>query len=109
MVPEAVVLLFSLLFMCLAARYATASRQALTDARLLTREMRSSVADLELDMIRNAAAVKKMTAQIGGLSRSTLGKTLERAPGALPDPKTDPEGWRAAVRARKPILNKELQ
>ena len=95
---SAVILLFSAVFMCLAAWSAVKANDSLLTARLLTRELRSRVEDLDVETTRNSANIKRLTSQMGGLSRSPQRIQDVTLPNGLPDPKIDPEAWRAAVR-----------
>jgi len=95
-----VLLLFSAVFMCLAAWCAVRAHDSLMAARLLTRELRSRVEDLDVETTRNSANIKRLTSSVGGLSRGPNRIQDVTLPNGLPDPKIDPEGWRAAVRSK---------
>jgi len=95
-----ILLLFSALFMCLAAWSAVKANDSLLAARLLTRELRSRVEDMDVETTRNTANIKRLTSSVGGLSRGPNRIQDVTLPNGLPDPKIDPEAWRAAVRSR---------
>ena len=100
---SAVILLFSAVFMCLAAWSAVKANDSLLAARLLTRELRSRVEDLDVETTRNSANIKRLTSSVGGLSRGPTRIQDVVLPNGLPDPKVDPEAWRAAVRKMNPV------
>jgi hypothetical protein len=61
------------------------------------------------DVERHGVHIKRLTGAVGSLSRWNKSAEPERDPNAPPDPKTDPDGWRAwARRSVKPNLG-ELQ
>jgi len=100
MAIESVLLLIPCAFMCFAAGFAFVARSAALDARVVTREVRSAINALELETTRHASQIKRLTSSVGALGRWNGQKAEPADPDALPDPASDPERWRDAVRRR---------
>jgi len=98
MTLSAVLLVVTALFTCLAAWAMVKAHESALIARSTTRELVNRVEDLDLETTRNSANIKRLTSQMGGLSRSPQRIQDVTLPNGLPDPKIDPEAWRAAVR-----------
>jgi hypothetical protein len=96
MLVEAIQAMVLLVLVVYAAKLASETRRHAENAETVTRVLRHKVEDLEIECLRGTANIKKLTAQVGGLSRGKMVPAEEE--GAVPDPKRDPEGWRASVR-----------
>ena len=107
---SAISLLFSVLFMCMGAYYATKARDSELATQGMLRKLTSKVDDLELESIRAAGHIKRILGTVGGLTRGPNKIQDVKLPGELPDPEKDPEAWRAAVRLRavQPKKKEEL-
>lgn len=97
MPPEAALLLANGIFVVLGMVFAGIARSAARDTLAQLRRIRSQVDEIDLQQTLNSAHIKRLTASVGALGRWTQPPKPETVDG-LPDPATDPEKWRAAVR-----------
>lgn len=94
---DSLALLFSGLLLCFSIAAAGVARAAAREAKAVTRSMRVQLSELDVQASLNSAHIKRLTASVGALGRWTKAPKAETDDG-LPDPASDPEKWRAAVR-----------
>lgn len=103
---DALLMLVSAVFSCLAVWSARETVKLNSETRNLMRDARSRLAELELMAEKSGGNLRKLTATVSAMGRWANPKLQAVTDNGLPDPASDPEKWRAAVRARSPNISK---
>lgn len=94
---DTLIVLVAGLFTCLAVASGLVARAAARDCRSITRQIRSQLAEIDVQTSMNTAHIKRLTGSVGALGR-WANPSKPETPDGLPDPAVEPEKWRAAVR-----------
>lgn len=100
MPEDAIWLVASALFFCLAAGSALIALAAARQTRQITRTLRLALQEIELLTDKHSIHIRRLTSAVGALGRWNREPEPKDDQETIPDPKADPIAWKRAMRAK---------